>query len=210
MDEAQDNLISIHSPHARGDRLKDSPISKRKKISIHSPHARGDSVSRFYDGSRQNFNPLPSCEGRHPAMLFKHQLCLYFNPLPSCEGRQGDYIMGLRAFLFQSTPLMRGETMSIILPGRMSLISIHSPHARGDDETPVFPPNALSFQSTPLMRGETIIMFSCAVAMVISIHSPHARGDVSSHSMLFALVYFNPLPSCEGRREAHILRAMVK
>ena len=35
----------------------------------------------------------------------------------------------------------------------------------------------------------------------ISIHSPHARGDTMCFINLPCLIYFNPLPSCEGRRK---------
>ena len=55
--------ISIHSPHARGD-LKDGGRFGRGLISIHSPHARGDIHNFFANNSLNNFNPLPSCEGR--------------------------------------------------------------------------------------------------------------------------------------------------
>ena len=55
---------------------------------------------------------------------------------------------------FQSTPLMRGETLV-------------------DDE--FF--QIYTFQSTPLMRGETRVVRREILFMPISIHSPHARGD---------------------------------
>ena len=79
-------MISIHSPHARGD-YHDNFLTLADNISIHSPHARGD---RFLLGSSylfQNFNPLPSCEGRPGVSDITEEL-LNFNPLPSCEGRQ--------------------------------------------------------------------------------------------------------------------------
>ena len=59
-----------------------------------------------------------------------------------------------RSVRFQSTPLMRGETLCAPMGSRPRRISIHSPHARGDrSHGNIFP-----------VRG-------------ISIHSPHARGD---------------------------------
>ena len=58
---------------------------------------------------RHYFNPLPSCEGR-PSGQQKPPADSNFNPLPSCEGRL--------IFSFNQLPLQ--------------LISIHSPHARGD------------------------------------------------------------------------------
>ena len=56
--------------------------------------------------------------------------------------------------LFQSTPLMRGETMYQYQQTQAQDISIHSPHARGD-------------KLQELKRD----------LLTISIHSPHARGD---------------------------------
>ena len=57
--------------------------------------------------------------------------------------------------LFQSTPLMRGETVCRHAGRAAAHISIHSPHARGDEDKLVFELSIPAFQSTPLMRGET-------------------------------------------------------
>ena len=59
-----------------------------------------------------------------------------FNPLPSCEGRQTQRRGKDDRDVFQSTPLMRGETVP-----DMCYIA----HTQ--------------FQSTPLMRGETTTLF---------------------------------------------------
>ena len=104
-----DLFISIHSPHARGDFIL-MPGERAIKISIHSPHARGDLV-----------------RGRFSAR------CFYFNPLPSCEGRLSHEYVSCPLARFQSTPLMRGETNPPVNPPVNPEISIHSPHARGDD-----------------------------------------------------------------------------
>ena len=58
-----------------------------------------------------------------------------------------------------------------------AFISIHSPHARGD-----------SYEIEWRLWRE------------ISIHSPHARGDQAGQLVDQFIRYFNPLPSCEGRR----------
>ena len=78
---------------------------------------------------------------------------------------------------FQSTPLMRGETKTLIISETAELISIHSPHARGDKAIRLHMRSACRFQSTPLMRGETTWDSCAKLKGVISIHSPHARGD---------------------------------
>ena len=84
-----------------------------------------------------------------------------------------------RNMKFQSTPLMRGETLTHNMIDAILYISIHSPHARGDLLRPAPLSYHLLFQSTPLMRGETL---------------PTVRAQISGR-------YFNPLPSCEGRLE---------
>ena len=56
-----------------------------------------------------------------------------FNPLPSCEGRHELDKIAAKRDIFQSTPLMRGETNTIA------------------KKEGIFAP----FQSTPLIRGET-------------------------------------------------------
>ena len=64
-DSLRHHTISIHSPHARGDRVR--PCDNIKiSISIHSPHARGDQARSLCRCFTIHFNPLPSCEGRHP------------------------------------------------------------------------------------------------------------------------------------------------
>ena len=78
--------------------------------------------------------------------------------------------------VFQSTPLTRGETSITSRAAYIAVISIHSPHTRGDDNVLHQPAVFDLFQSTPLTRGETT--FS---------RTPDAA------------LHFNPLPSYEGR-----------
>ena len=126
------------------------------------------------------------------------------------------------AMIFQSTPLMRGETFTENLQRRHMCISIHSPHARGDLWTVWLHSVHKKFQSTPLMRGETFLAglypfqpeisihsphargdsyhLSFPIHIQISIHSPHARGDFWLNRRGSRFSNFNPLPSCEGRR----------
>ena len=125
--------ISIHSPHARGDQYVLRSASEYD-ISIHSPHARGDTTHSTILSIGGDFNPLPSCEGRR------------YSSRSSRSSRDR----------FQSTPLMRGETVLNGLQAELDAISIHSPHARGDGCVSDGERDIKSFQSTPLMRGETL------------------------------------------------------
>ena len=78
--------VSIHAPHARGDRSSHSCrtpsmsfnprpscegrllVERRQAamygVSIHAPHARGDRVGEAERTKQRRFNPRPSCEGR--------------------------------------------------------------------------------------------------------------------------------------------------
>ena len=145
-----------------------------------------------------DFNPLPSCEGR-PLNLDGGLLIINFNPLPSCEGRLR--LLTARAPTSDFNPLPscegRPETTGISISGRM--ISIHSPHARGDaalgfDWTLFF----ISIHS-PHARGDTRSNGNVWLQK-ISIHSPHVRGDRRTESSCRRCHNFNPLPSCEGRQ----------
>ena len=147
-------MISIHSPHARGDPAPAKITARVRPISIHSPHARGDTPVNVPFSPKSDFNPLPSCEGRPQLSVPEWLPECYFNPLPSCEGRPAMSMKCARRYRFQSTPLMRGETEYNPIENSDRYISIHSPHARGDYDG------------------------ICG------------RGQNS---------YFNPLPSCEGR-----------
>ena len=100
--------ISIHSPHARGD-VEVVPEDYDELISIHSPHARGDACSWTVKNIKSDFNPLPSCEGRHDGngkRLFQQQISIH-------------------------SPHARGDAAFAVSLEALE-ISIHSPHARGD------------------------------------------------------------------------------
>ena len=121
------------TPLMRGETYSDAERNTYCVISIHSPHARGDHMRAFsVRPCKYNFNPLPSCEGRPHVLCKTTKKYSDFNPLPSCEGRR----------VFTREPSLSVK------------ISIHSPHARGDN----------GIQG----NGRKIN---------ISIHSPHARGD---------------------------------
>ena len=128
--------------------------------------------------SQRDFNPLPSCEGRHAEFrLTPPKKSFQSTPLMRGETL---YILikHCQSGIFQSTPLMRGETSHAYRRREKLLISIHSPHARGD------PASDRLLSQVPR----------------ISIHSPHARGDVSYPQSILPRPHFNPLPSCEGRQ----------
>ena len=125
--------------------------------------------------------------------------------------------------LFQSTPLIQGETnIQWIfdrcsdyfnpLPsykGRQSCFvefwSHHlfqsTPLIQGETRNVIYNSGSFKFQSTPLIQGETGKVIGLPAVDTISIHSPHTRGDLCSEHHKEADQDFNPLPSYKGRRE---------
>ena len=124
-----------------------------------------------------NFNPLPSCEGRPRRAIFA-DAPKQFQSTPLMRGETGVGGGGCAKLkLFQSTPLMRGETHPATITIRIGIFQ-STPLMRGETLFGTWRAKQNGFQSTPLMRGETNFHF-----------------DYLSFSR-----YFNPLPSCEGRR----------
>ena len=64
---------------------------------------------------------------------------------------------------------------------------------------------ATVFQSAPLSRGETKHGRLKSYGDCISIRSPLTRGDQAREAKIIWRLYFNPLPSHEGRREENNL-----
>ena len=142
------------TPLTRGETIHGRD-SKNQATYQSTPLTRGETQLEQYQVCRyQNFNPLPSREGRrdrHPKCSDREN----FNPLPSREGRRQGGRFHPRLYTFQSTPLTRGETRRWRRFSPNRAISIHSPHARGDLTGRFFPSGGKEFQSTPLTRGET-------------------------------------------------------
>ena len=102
-------MISIHSPHARGDQYGRVIAGAVATISIHSPHARGDEELLDFIMRDCNFNPLPSCEGRR-RVVYATSYTSIFQSTPLMRGETHWRKLANLSQRFQSTPLMRGET----------------------------------------------------------------------------------------------------
>ena len=167
-------------------------------ISIHSPHARGDFFTRYARKEEGYFNPLPSCEGR-PGLAGQFgriedisihsphargdqeketvaQMIMNFNPLPSCEGRPLKMLGVMTDDEFQSTPLMRGETLRAAIAWTERGYFNPLPSCEGRQADQSGGKRAAHFNPLP----------SCEWRQ----NERHIHH--SGH-------YFNPLPSCEGR-----------
>ena len=150
--------ISIHSLRARGDIFQLCNIGDVLPFQS-TPLVRGEtSAGMSLNGSRK-FQSTPLMRGETRSRSRCRAALQDFNPLPSCEGRRLVNKQTVDIGTFQSTPLMRGETLSEkVNQADLLGISIHSPHARGDHTPLNSSDSQKKFQSTPLMRGETIII----------------------------------------------------
>ena len=164
-----------------------------------TPLIRGETVESALCGRLlQHFNPLPSYEGRLPSVVVTPKGFGNFNPLPSYEGRRPCLAHKILCTKFQSTPLIRGETTLNHHWRRAQQISIHSPHTRGDASARRQAAGAPISIHSPHTRGDECEGFP-APETSISIHSPHTRGDTTRLHHHGSGLYFNPLPSYEGR-----------
>ena len=148
---------------------------ERRTISIHSPHARGDGGRKTPRARPPNFNPLPSCEGRRLS-IGRPSRGAYFNPLPSCEGRLTPVCRSISQRHFNPLPSCEGRHKTNATTAAACYISIHSPHARGDQINRGYSRGMLYFNPLP----------SC-------------EGRLSVNDFFNRYANFNPLPSCEGR-----------
>ena len=146
-----------------------------------------------------DFNPLPSYEGRLVGGQIQIEPVL-FQSTPLIRGET----MGFEGIFFgerfQSTPLIRGETVVLPLRGRTRadfnplpsyegrpapcgfpssrpLISIHSPHTRGDLRRKGRTTHHQHFNPLPSYEGRLRRGAWRQSCHTISIHSPHTRGD---------------------------------
>ena len=169
-------LVSIHSPHTRGDPYR-SIESAESIVSIHSPHARGDQMRSMYTGEAIGFNPLPSREGR-PDADKAEVICVEFQSTPLTRGETMDICGGdLKMSGFNPLPSCEGRPPAQVEQTAAQDISIHSPHARGDLLSS--PPASAGryFNPLPSCEGRPKVLDSPEIRAAISIHSPHARGD---------------------------------
>ena len=81
-----------------------------------------------------------------------------------------------------------------------------APLSRGETTVTGYTSAGILFQSTPLSRGETRLAIDQIPLQGISIHSPLTRGDDTVIPEILILLYFNPLPSHEGRPNKRLHR----
>ena len=173
----QQPLISNHSPHARGGHSLGIGKLGSVPISIHSPYVRGRPCWETSSGLTTRFQSTPSTRGGDGSKVVVKSWMNGFQSTPPT--REGDKPWGsshATGNYFNPLPLREGETNELNVFGYLFFISIHSPCARGRQDSPQPKARANAFQSTPPARGGDA---QCP-------YFPHRR------------VYFNPLPLREG------------
>ena len=99
---------------------------------------------------------------------------------------------------FQSTPLIRGETRAEPKNRVLTLISIHSPHTRGDAPSARPAPPRRHFNPLPSHEGRRFSIDQVSTTAGISIHSPHTRGDRNQMQQGFCAIQFQSTPLTRG------------
>ena len=148
--------VSIHAPHAGGDRASFG-VSAGGLVSIHAPHAGGDGVHLDHLAGDFLFQSTPPTRGATRERRRCADVVRCFNPRPPRGGRQGAGVVALVQLL----------------------VSIHAPHAGGDDLGCRCRGRGFRFQSTPPTRGATLGIMAGSPYAPVSIHAPHAGGDPS-------------------------------
>ena len=167
---------------------------------------RGETARLSIPSSRAiNFNPLPSYEERldEADHLYGWDV---FQSTPLMRGETQNQVAALQGMTFQSDPLMRGETTAI---DRLRAFEPFqsTPLIRG--ETILGCQSSFhnfQFQSTPLIRGETKVNQADALTLEISIHSPHTRGDPAAWDSTWINPSFQSTPLTRGETRFGISR----
>ena len=116
-------LISIHAPHARSDGTE-NPDPRRQLISIHAPHARSDETIRDW------FAKLDSISIHAPHARSDEVMLYHVHDI----------------FIFQSTLLMRGATVSLSSIDLLDFI--------------------IDFSRTPHLFPKTLLLTLCPVSSI--------------------------------------------
>ena len=163
-----------------------------------TPLMRGETLPSSSDSLPPQFQSTPLMRGETMASPIAHLMPSDFNPLPSCEGRHSHIASRAKCFSFQSTPLMRGETPERLGITHERWISIHSPHARGDTWKEGRTMKQTHFNPLPSCEGRHE-PDKTKIKEALFQFTPLMRGETNGYAEHVCNFYFNPLPSCEGR-----------
>lgn len=119
---------------------------------------------------------------------------------PLMRGETGKADTAEDAKAFQSTPLTRGETVHLIGARPFFMHFNPLPSCEGRLTGDFCPTLFRYFNPLPSCKWRLVGDVEHAHRVAISIRSPHARGDQAREAKNIWRLYFNPLPSYEGRQ----------
>ena len=131
------------------------------RVSIHAPHAEGDTGNELPDMFAHWFQSTP--------------------PMRRATGLQTSELPD--RWKFQSTPPMRRATLPSPALRLVIPVSIHAPHAEGDDEPLALVQLDQVSIHAPHAEGDAVAAQHVEPVRV-SIHAPHAEGD-STHQLAY-------------------------
>ena len=142
-----------------------------------TPLTRGETTFKAVFRNTPQFQSTPLTRGETLAANTDALTANVFQSTPLTRGEtaenRGERFLRAK---FQSTPLTRGETNWKRIWSRSSMISIHSPHTRGDSFRLRISEWQHNFNPLPSHEGRRVYA-SYDRIKEISIHSPHTRGD---------------------------------
>ena len=165
----------------------------RAEISTHSARGGGDLTGRANTGRSSDFNPLRPW-GRRLTSFMAGAAAVNFNPLRPWGRRPGVRCPWRFANLFQPTPPVGAETLTLDGLPDGPQISTHS--ARGGGDTTPAPPRPRSRNFNPLRPWgrRRKVQRTAYQAERISTHSARGGGDEQDQSVRKRRILFQPTP----------------
>ena len=212
--------ISIHAPHAGGDK-SECPVNVVGADFNPRPPCGGRRCRRPKRRRRPRFQSTPPMRGATVAVDPSVAVDPNFNPRPPCGGRPAGHGGRRQPYDFNPRPPCGGRPSMPQASKASAIISIHAPHAGGDAVGRWVAPSpnhfnprppcggrrggtahgvryARDFNPRPPCGGRRRPSFPARCSTGISIHAPHAGGDVRLAFPVPAVIRFQSTPPMRG------------
>ena len=145
-------MVSIHTPYAGSDSIRQEPGKGGSYVSIHAPYAGSDLSFICKNYLYKPFQSTPPMQGATAYLIPFSSILVSFNPRPLCRERPLLSLDLYAPFEFQSTPPMQGATTNIVI-NRVKIDSFNPrPLCRERLEGIAIPPLTDCFNPRPLCR----------------------------------------------------------
>ena len=193
-------LISIHAPRTGSDYLVEE-TDRGYNISIHAPRTGSDRSWQFHFWRLADFNPR-SPHGERPSGTPRTaDAPANFNPRSPHGERHGEYAMGGKTKIFQSTLPARGATSRSTRPVTKSTISIHAPRTGSDSPFRRSQPSGRISIHAPRTGSDLWMLCHQRHTLHFNPRSPHGERRISVPAFTTIWSYFNPRSPHGERRE---------